>query len=176
MECPETLALDRGPQFPNEELNSLAHDVEIYLYQSGFGSSNTNSSAKTYHSFLRRILKKPIARTVHINDKLALAFFLKACNDTKRTEGIVLTLLVFGILLQIPIGMYRLPNNNDRVKAILTVWREATKVISQHCLDGTLNTHVPRTADKDLKNHQWSHNVLRKNKSKIGGALYHRKH
>lgn len=148
---PDTLALDQGPQFSSEEWKSLAHDAGISLHQSGVESHNAIGSGERYHSFLRRIFNKVITSTVNINDELALAFSVKACNDMGGTDGLVPTLLVFGSLPRIPIGIHHSPDNISRMKAISTARREATKVISQHRLDVALNKLVPGAANNDLK-------------------------
>lgn len=148
---PDTLVFDQGPQFSSEEWKSLAHDAGISLHQSGVESHNAIDSGEKYHSFLRRIFNKRIASTVGINEELALAFSVKACNGTGGTDGLVPTSLVFGSLPRIPIGIHRLLDNNSLMKAISIARREATKVISQQRLNVALNKFFLWSADNDLK-------------------------
>lgn len=90
-------------------LRSLAELNGIDLQLSLVGAQNTIGTEEQYHSPLRRICLAIRESYQHLGEKLALCLPIKALNDTKGPEGLVPTLLIFGVIPSLPVINKPLP-------------------------------------------------------------------
>ena len=99
---PDIISADQGPQFRSKYWRTAAKMSEIELKLSVVESHNAINVGETYYEFLRRIFNKAKAGNPERCDEDFLVLLTKALNDTAGPNGLVPTLLVFGVLPRIP--------------------------------------------------------------------------
>ena len=147
---PEHIHADQGPQFKSRRWEGLFHLAKIDLTLSGVEGHNALGGGERYHSFLRLIFKQIQADFPHLDDNHALQLAVKAVNDTAGPNGLVPTLLVFGILpraLAVPID---LPQQRERMEALRSACDEMAKVISQRRHTTALKSNTPAATSCDV--------------------------
>jgi len=92
------------------------HGIELSL--SGVESHNSLGCGERYHAPLRRIFEKIKYAEPNIESRLALRLAIKAMNDTMNPEGLVPSLLVFGVYPRFPAVSTPLPSHKARMKAL----------------------------------------------------------
>lgn len=116
------------------------------MQSSGVESHSALGSEERYPAFLSRVYNKVQADSPNITPEQALALSLKAVNDTAGPSGLVRTLLVFGVMPQIPIQPQNLPNQAERMIALVNARKEMSRIIAKERLDAALRCDVPRAA------------------------------
>jgi plasmid replication initiation protein len=89
--------------FTATEFKQLASSMSIEVKKVLIKAYNSVGLVERYHTLLRCIYKilKAELKDEHINKEMILQMAVKAVNDLARSDGIVLTLLVFGSYLRI---------------------------------------------------------------------------
>lgn len=144
---PDALALDKGPQFTSKEWESLMKEADIEIHPSGVESYNALGNGERYHAFLLKIYDNVRADAADISEERALSLAIKARNDTDGPNGLVHTLLVFGVIPRIPLHAHDLPNNISRIESMINARKEAAKLIAQSRINTALQRSVPTAAN-----------------------------
>jgi hypothetical protein len=97
------------------------------LVLSPIESHNSLSIGERYHGPLRRIFRKIRYDHPDFAISLALSFSTKAVNDTTGPEGLIPSLLVFGIVPRLPIPGQELPNQPERMDALASALAEISR-------------------------------------------------
>ena len=71
-------------------------------------------------------------------------------NDTLDPEGLVPSLLVFGVLPRLPAVNSTLPEHEDRMKALRTARAEMENVVSKLRVKTALRSNIPQAAQQDI--------------------------
>jgi hypothetical protein len=90
---------DAGKNFTAIEFKQLAFLMSIKVKEVLVKAHNSVGLVERYHALLRRayeIMKEKL-KDKHIDKKIILQMAVKAVNDLAGPDGIVLTLLVFGL-------------------------------------------------------------------------------
>ena len=87
-------------QYLSQDWKTACQNIKIDIKHTGTESYNSLGNGKTYHSFLRRIYNKAKNEHREIENELVLQIKIKVINDTAGPEGLVPTLLVFGVLFR----------------------------------------------------------------------------
>ena len=115
---PDIIRVDQESAFTSQEFEKLAHRNGIHIQLSGVQSHNAIGPGERYHQPLRRIFNRINEDVPTIDPHLALQLAIKAMNDTSGPEGLVPSLLVFGVLPRFPPLSPDLPGHKDRMTAM----------------------------------------------------------
>lgn len=148
---PDLIAVDQGPQFQSNEWKSLCQLAGIEFKPSGVESHNAINVGERYHAYLRRIFNKIENSHKEMPPQQILSTAVRAMNDTAGPNGLVPTLLVFGILPRIQIVPSKLPDQIQRLHAMKQARNEMAKVISSSKLTRALRMNVPSASRNELK-------------------------
>ena len=148
---PDIISVDQGPQFQSKEWKSLMHLAGITFKPSGVESHNAINVGERYHSFLRRIFNKIASSHEDLPPSHLLALSIRAMNDTSGTNGLVPTLLVFGVLPRIPILPSKLPDQVKRLQVMMNARKEMNAIVAKSALSRAMKTNVPSAAKKTFK-------------------------
>lgn len=148
---PECLAFDQGPQFGKSgDWHGLLLSAGIKEQPSGVESHNALGNGERYHAFLRRVFNKVRADSPELSEELSLALSLKAVNDTAGPNGLVPTLLVFGVIPRIPLRASQLPNQIVRMNAMADARKEMEQIVARSRIAAALNWNVPKCSDQQF--------------------------
>lgn len=128
---PDIISADQGPQFRSKYWRSVTKLAGIVLKLSAVESQNAINVRQTYHDFLRRIFNKAKADNHQLLDEDVLVLSTKALNDTVGPNGLVPTLLVFGILQRIPFALTELSTKVQRKKSMATARSEMSTLVAK---------------------------------------------
>ena len=148
---PVELHVDSGPQFVSNRFRNLCQLAGISLKISGVESHNSIGVGERYHSFLRRIYQKVIREHPNINNDAALEIAVRVLNDTAGPNGLVPTLLVFGVMPRMPIRPMELPSQLERMTAIHAARKELSQSIASHRVTQALQRNTPSASMSSLK-------------------------
>ena len=101
---PHVIKADQGSVFTSQRWHDILSLSGIKLELSPIESHNSLTVGERYHDPLRRIYRKVRHDFPTLSESLALSLANKAMNDTMGPEGLVPTLLVFGIVPRLSIG------------------------------------------------------------------------
>jgi hypothetical protein len=110
--------VDAASSFTSELFQHLSASHGIELQYSGVESQKSIGAGETLHSSLRRVYKRIISENPTIDPELALHLSVKASNDTANVNGLVPSLLVFGVLPRFPMTPTDLPDQGLRMAAL----------------------------------------------------------
>ena len=99
---PEPLRVGHGSQFILQKFQETCEITGIRLIYSGVESHNSIGSGERYHDPLRRMYQKIRFSEPDIALDLTMRLSVKAINDTMDPEGLIPSLLVFGVLPRFP--------------------------------------------------------------------------
>jgi hypothetical protein len=94
---------DAGKNFTATEFKQLISSMSIKVKEVPVEAHNSVGLVERYHALLRRVYKilKAELKNKHIDKEMILQMAVKAVNNSARPDGIVLTLLVFGLYSRI---------------------------------------------------------------------------
>ena len=141
---------DQGPQFKSGRWEGRRHLAEIDLTLSGVEGNNAHGEGERYHSYLRLIFNKVQTDFQHLNEDYALQLAVKAVNDTAGPNGLVPTLVVFGILPRTLVVLIDLPQQKERIEVMRSACDEMAKAISQRRLSTALKSNTPAATSYDV--------------------------
>ncbi len=145
---PSSILVDQGSVFISDEWRYACELNQIELVPTGTGSHNSLGAGEAYHAYLRRLYNKIHTDFPRIQDEVALAIAIKAINDTTGPKGLCPTLLVFGILPQLPTPSRRdHPSQSDRFRAAALARKEYERIVHAERLRIAIRKQPPRAAD-----------------------------
>jgi hypothetical protein len=100
------MCVDHGNIFTSPRLKELTDLNGIVLQLSGTESHNSLGVGERYHAPLRRLYHKIISECPRLDPHLALKHAVQAMNDTQGPEGLVPSLLLFGVLPRFPVATH----------------------------------------------------------------------
>lgn len=145
---PQVLHVDQALQFKSPAWRALTTSAGTELVLSGVESHNALGGGQRYHAFLRSIHRKVWADHPGINQEAALSTAVTAMNQTAGPRGLVPTLLVFGIIPRTPVAPLALPDQRERMQAMVSARREMQAVVAKSRLRVALSTNVPAAANR----------------------------
>jgi len=148
---PDVIKVDQGPQFSSPRWKQITDMVGIKLKLSGVESHNSIGSGERYHAPLRRLYNKIRFSIPNLEMQLCLRLALKAMNDTMNPEGLVPSLLVFGVLPRFPAVNTQLPNQVERMRALEVARAEMESITAELRLRKALNSNLSAAASKVYK-------------------------
>lgn len=107
---PDRIKCDAGSAFNSKEWKGLNNMIGANISISGVEAHNSLGLGERLHAPLRRIFFKVQADHPSLKKELLLKIAVKAMNDTIGEDGLVPSLLVFGIVPRFPIMGTTLPN------------------------------------------------------------------
>eukprot|EP00171_Calliarthron_tuberculosum_P006057 IDg6057t1 len=147
----KTIHTDRGPQFDSDRWRNLLRSSGIQRQDSGIESHNTISVGEKYHDFLRRIYRKVRIEHSKVAKEECLSLAVHAMNNNAGPQGLVPTLLVFGVVPQMPLGFSDHPEQRERMKALHKARSEMAKAVAASRICAALNRNVPAAADNEVR-------------------------
>lgn len=148
---PDCVQVDQGPQFKSHEFRSMLSSAGILVQPSGVESHNALGNGERYHAYLRQVFKKIRDEVTSLDKHDTLRLAIKAVNDTAGPNGLVPTLLVFGVLPRLPIHPRDLPDQRDRMQAMQVARAEMARITARARVHVALNRNVPAAADTDIR-------------------------
>lgn len=145
---PNKVRTDFGSNFQSIEFKNLCKKVGISLVISGTEAHNSLGIGERYHAPLRRIYMKTSEEYPHISKHIRLKIALKAMNDTMGENGLVPSLLVFGIIPRFPIITSDLPNQRERMEVLAAAQKEMNTIIAERRIITALTTNTPSSVDE----------------------------
>jgi hypothetical protein len=137
--------------FTSPRRKELSDMAGIRLQLSGIESHNSIGIDERYNAPLRYICTKIRMDYPELDSNLVLRLSIKAMNDTMGPEGLVPSLLVFGVLQRVPATRTSLPNQKDRMEAFSAARSEMETIASQLRLAEGTHRIVPPAASLELK-------------------------
>ena len=106
-------------------------------------SHNSITNGERYHAPLRRIYQLLRNNNPNLSKSLALRYALKGINDTANLNGLVPSLLVFGVVPSFPLSNKPLPNQRARLQAIVDARLEMGSIVSEQRITRALRSKLP---------------------------------
>jgi hypothetical protein len=94
---PDSMLTDQGSLFTSADWHIACNSAKIRLRHTGTESQNSFGAGERYHSRLRRVFKKVSDEYPSLSPDLRLSLSVKAMNDCVGPEGLVPSILVFGV-------------------------------------------------------------------------------
>ena len=130
---------------------SLCDGYGITLQFSGVESHNSIAKGERYHAPLRRIYQLLTENNPNLSNTLALRYAIKGINDTANIDGLVPSLLVFGVVPYFPLSNRILPNQRSRLQAIVDARLEMGRIVAEQRIYRALKSKLPRAVVHDIK-------------------------
>lgn len=144
---PSKMRIDQGSQFQSTRWEGRASESGIILKPSGVESHNSIGLGERYHAPLRRIYNKIRTTSSSLSKESVLRLGLKAMNDTAAPNGLVPSLLVFGVLPRLPIANHSFPDQVARMNVLQIARKEMETVVAQLRVRQALNSRIPAAAN-----------------------------
>lgn len=144
---PNKLRVDQGSIFTSIRWQKLSNETGISLQLSGVESHHSLGKGERYHAPLRRIYLKIRSETPSLPHNLVVRLAVKAMNDSMGPEGLVPSLLVFGIMPRFPSTNSRLPGHRERMEAIRIANAEMATITAEMRIRQALRAKTPASAD-----------------------------
>ena len=80
-----------------------------------------------------------------------MRYAIKGINDTANMDGLVPSLLVFGVIPSFPITNRTLPNQKARLQAIVDERLEMGEIVTEQRIARALNSKLPPAVTHDVK-------------------------
>ena len=141
---------DQGPQFRSKEFKSYAKKADVKLILSGVESHNSLGVGERYHSYLRKVYTKVRDEFPNIDLEYSLKLAVKAMKDTAGQNGLVPTLLVFGVMPRIPVARKDLPGMMERMQAMEAGRKDMADILARNRISKAVQSNVPAAADKEI--------------------------
>jgi transposase InsO family protein len=144
---PNRLRTDAGSIFSSPRWRQLSEMVGISLRISGIEAHNSLGIGERLHEPLRRIYEKVQMDYPHISPRIILKITVKVMNDTIGENGLVPSLLVFGVVPRFPMLSTDLPNQKERMAAISLAKMEMNSIIAERRVNTALRKNAPSSVD-----------------------------
>ena len=100
----DEIRADQGPQFRAKEFKTVGGMAWIKITLSGVEIHNSLGVGERYHDYLRKTDMKVRNEFPTVAAEFSLKLAVKAMNDTAGQNGLLPTLLVFGVMPRIPVA------------------------------------------------------------------------
>jgi hypothetical protein len=141
------LRIDAGSIFASSRWRELSNIAGITIRMSGAEAHNSLGIGEKIHGPLRRIYNKIRMDYPHIPAGTLLKLGVKAKNDMIGENGLVPSLLVFGVILRYPALNTELPNQKVRMEVIAAAQMEMNSIIAERNIETALAKNIPSTAE-----------------------------
>lgn len=147
---PQVMHTDQAPQFKSPAWRALTETAGTTLVLSGIESHNALGAGERYHCFLRLVYRKVRLAHPGLSPEISLSMATAAMNQTAGPQGLVPTLLVFGVIPRMPVAPLPLPSQRDRTQAMVTARNEMATLVARARVQRGLVSNVPAAADRDV--------------------------
>ena len=144
---PRKLKVDQGSAFTSIRWQRLCEMVGTEIQFSGVESHHSLGSGERYHDPLRQVYLKIRYEYPSVKKEIALRLAVKALNDTMGPEGLVPSLLVFGVLPRFPAVNTSLPYQIERMEALKEARAEAATITAKLRVRKAILAKTPRNVD-----------------------------
>jgi Reverse transcriptase (RNA-dependent DNA polymerase) len=148
---PDLFRTDAGSVFILDHFQRLASSHGVEIQYIGVESHNSIAAGESLHSTLRRVYNRIISEHPSIGPELALQFSVKASNDTANADGLVPSLLVFGVLPRFPIAPADLPDQGMRMAAIQAARAEMEQIVCAKRIQRALASRSPTCISSQIR-------------------------
>ena len=140
---PDRFRVDQDSIFTSKEWHQLSHSAGIDVQLSGIESHNAIGVGERYHAPLRQIYSKIRTDVPSIDPSMALKLANKTMNDTMGPEGLVPSLLVFGLLPRFPPSSTPLLSHAARMEAMEIARLEMADIVAKQKIQRALRSRAP---------------------------------
>ena len=151
---PQEILTDQGSVFTSKEWEQRCKEAEVSIDTTGTESHNSLGKGETYHALLRRVYNKVNTSHPELPKELGLAMTVKAINDTAGPNGLVPTLLLFGVMPRIPHEPAVFPDNNARIKEMEAARKELEIIAAKARVRQSMTKKTPPAASIQLSPRQ----------------------
>lgn len=145
---PNRLRTDAGSIFTSPRWKEITDSAGVTMRISGVEAHNSLGAGEALHHPLRQIFRKVQHDHADVPKAMLLRLAVKAMNDTMNENGLVPSLLVFGIIPRFPIIATELPTQKDRMDVLAPERAEMEAIVSQKRIMTALLNAVPPAADR----------------------------
>ena len=147
------LAHDQGSVFTSQFLQNSTKHLGIITKGVPVEAHNALSVGERYHAPLRRIFKKIQLEYPMLNRDLILSIAVICLNNTAGPDGLVPSLLVFGMIPKMPLGHIEtvMPNQRERFAAMELSRKEMETIIAEQRVKVGEKRSTPRLDVLDLR-------------------------
>jgi hypothetical protein len=144
---PASLLTDQGSVFVSELFTSACTVNEIELRHTGTESHSSLGSGERYHAPLRQVYNKIRMENPCVPIDVCLQAAVYAINSTASPEGLVPSLLVFGILPKLPSIPGQCFPNRERMRINEVARKEYEVIVAKQRIHLGLNKKPPPASD-----------------------------
>ena len=144
---PNRIRTDAGSVFTSPRWKEIAESVGIELQISSVEAHNSLGIGERLHAPLRRIYRKIVFDFAQIDRNIGLKLSIKAMNDTNGDNGLVPSLVVFGIIPRFPIISSDIPTQKERMLAFSRAQMEMNAVVAERRILAALTRSIPAATD-----------------------------
>lgn len=145
---PNRIRTDAGSAFTTPRWKEITDTAGITMRISGVEAHNSLGVGEALHHPLRQIYRKVQNDHPDISKAMILRLATKAMNDTMNEDGLVPSLLVFGIIPRFPIIATELPTQKERMEVLATARAEMEAIVAKRRIMTALLKAVPPAADR----------------------------
>lgn len=113
----------------------------------GVESHNSLALGERYHAPLRRLFNKVRHAEPTLIPEMALRVAQKSLNDTMGPNGLVPTLLVYGMLPRLPVAESDFPDQQACMRALPVSRREMETIVAQLRINQALRARISAAAN-----------------------------
>ena len=147
---PDSVRSDAGSVFTIKSWNARTSQVGVAVQVVPVESSNSMGVGERYHDPLRRIYRKIEMEHPRHPKEIILALANKAMNDTMGPEGLVPSLLVFGVIPRVSAATSELPEHAVRLSMMQTARDEMESITARLRLKTVLRSRLPKATHSIL--------------------------
>ena len=148
---PNRIRTDAGSVFTWPRWKEMAESVGMELRNSGVEAHNVLGIGERLHAPLRRIFRKIVFDFPQIDRNIGVKLSIKAMNDTEGDNGLVPSLVAFGIVPRFPIISSDIPTQKERMLAPSRAQMEMNAVVAQRRILAALTRSIPAATDLVLE-------------------------
>ena len=148
---PDVIRVDQESAFTSPEFETLANRNGINIQLLGVQSHNAIGVEERYHSPLRRIFEKIFEEVPNIDPHWALQLAVKSMNDTVGPDGLVPSMLVFGVMPRFPPIRADLPKHEERMRAIQVARTEMTEIVARQKIQLASRAKIPPAVEYSIR-------------------------
>jgi Reverse transcriptase (RNA-dependent DNA polymerase) len=144
---PTSILCDQGSVFLSEKFTTMCAISEIELRRTGTESHSSLGAGERYHSPLRRVFNKIRLENPQFQRDDCLAATVQAINSTAGPEGLIPSLLVFGLIPRLPSpSITPLLTQQQRFKMISSARAEYQLILARLRIRLGLHTRPPEAS------------------------------
>lgn len=165
---PNVLRIYQEASFNSEKFMALADSHGVILQFSGVESHNSIGKGERYHPPLRRVFDLLCRNNPNMKKELLLRYAIKGVGYTANMDGLVPSLLVFGVVPSFPMTEKPLPNQRARLQAIVDARLEMGRIVTEQRITRALRSKLPPAVTHDIRVGQESLVYREKKKRWVG--------